>query len=371
MFGNWKNLAVLVVAISGWVGMEQSSTAQIFGQRRGFQIGGPNGVVIGGGRGVRIGGINGVQIGAGEGLRFGPPGIGVQYGGGQGIRYGTTNFGVQYGNGQIFRYGAPNAGVRLGGGTGFRMGTPNGGVQIGGGQGFQLGRLNSPIVPRAPIPAGSPFANSNTPIQAGPSMPNSVAPMPSNGVLSNQPQMIAPVPVDRSMKDANSPSIFPSPLDRSGNPTLKPNVPANQYLPSYRKSESFLQGTGPGQMVLSLPNNETSDLIISANGSQMTLSPGKPIRLSAKESWDIIVPGTSGEPQKYTLTKAGAYPLVRTESGWSFDGLEPAKVSKVGDDRVEKPNSNQSIEEQPAKRSDQKEQSDDNEKSVLKFKNKS
>ena len=75
-------------------------------QRRPFQIGGSQGVVIGGGMGLRIGGRNGVQFGGGQGARFGPPQTGVQFGGGQGARFGPTQTGVQFGGGQGAKFGA-------------------------------------------------------------------------------------------------------------------------------------------------------------------------------------------------------------------------------------------------------------------------
>lgn len=80
-------------------------------QRRSFQIGGSQGVVIGGGMGLRIGGRNGVQFGGGEGARFGPPATGVQFGGGQGARFGPSSTGVQFGGGQGAKFGA----LQLGG----------------------------------------------------------------------------------------------------------------------------------------------------------------------------------------------------------------------------------------------------------------
>ncbi len=62
----------------------------------GFQIGGPDGVVIGGGYGLRIGGSDGVQFGGGKGARFGGP-DGVQFGGGAGAKFGSVQIGGQGG----------------------------------------------------------------------------------------------------------------------------------------------------------------------------------------------------------------------------------------------------------------------------------
>jgi hypothetical protein len=77
-----------------------------YAQRRGIQIGGPNGLVIGGGNGFRAGGRNGVQFGGREGARFGPRGTGVQFGGGVGARFGPD---VQFGGRNRYGYAVPSA----------------------------------------------------------------------------------------------------------------------------------------------------------------------------------------------------------------------------------------------------------------------
>ncbi len=85
----------------------------------GFQIGGPDGVVIGGGEGLRIGGSDGVQFGGGQGAKFGGS-SGVQFGGGEGARFGGPS-GVQFGAGQGARFGGSD-GVQFGGGAGAQFG---------------------------------------------------------------------------------------------------------------------------------------------------------------------------------------------------------------------------------------------------------
>ena len=87
----------IIVMLALVLGSNQSVNAQ----RRGIQIGGPNGLVIGGGYGFRAGGPNGVQFGGGEGARFGPRGAGVQFGGGVGARFGP---GLQIGGRYTYRY---------------------------------------------------------------------------------------------------------------------------------------------------------------------------------------------------------------------------------------------------------------------------
>ncbi len=96
-------LTVVFVSLTLAFGGEQQANAQ----RRGLQIGGPNGLIIGGGNGFRAGGPRGVQFGGGEGARFGPRGTGVQFGGGVGARFGPD---VQFGGRKGYAYPATSLG---------------------------------------------------------------------------------------------------------------------------------------------------------------------------------------------------------------------------------------------------------------------
>ncbi len=257
-----RNISIFVLFFALAAGLADS-TNQVFAQRRGFQIGGPNGVVGGGGMGLRIGGQNGVQFGGGQGARFGPQGQGFQVGGGLGLQFGNWN-------------------TR---GTG---GYPAPGTYPG-------------QIPNPPVAAGGNAPLANTPLLNAPATgPNIAAPRPTSAPVSPQvsPQVDTPKP-------AATAGVAPQQVATREKIVLKLSSDAKRPI------EYTINGTpfqlSPGSSVVMDPG--------------MTWKIGLNNRKSPDQTYDLVQPG------RYTINRSDEGWVIDATNNNSLAAQKPVALA--------------------------------------------